>query len=69
MTPVHLNRTLQWLRKERYIRTHSKTMSIENWPAMLHLAGFTSSYLHPEGPRNTPVAASSRSAPGNYPAL
>lgn len=35
MTAVHLNRTLQWLRGERYIRTHSKTVSIENWPEML----------------------------------
>jgi len=51
ITSVHLNRTLQWLRGKRYIRTHSRTLSIENWPEMLQLAGFTSAYLHPEGPR------------------
>jgi CRP-like cAMP-binding protein len=51
ITSVHLNRTLQWLRGERYIRTHSKTVSIENWAGMTELAGFTSAYLHPEGPR------------------
>jgi CRP-like cAMP-binding protein len=51
ITPVHLNRTLQWLRANRYIRTHSRTVSIEKWPEMLELAGFTSAYLHPEGPR------------------
>jgi len=41
MTAVHLNRTLQWLRKERFIRTESRMMTIENWPAMTRLAGFT----------------------------
>lgn len=52
MTAVHLNRTLQWLRKEGYIRTHAGIMSIENWPEMIKLAGFTPNYLHPEGPRD-----------------
>jgi CRP-like cAMP-binding protein len=55
ITSVHLNRTLQWLRRERYIRTHSKTISIENWEEMVQLAGFTSAYLHPEGPRPLPA--------------
>jgi len=54
MTAVHLNRTLQWLRGERYIRTHARTMTIENWPEMIALAGFDSVYLHPEGPRHPP---------------
>ncbi|HET6523168.1 MAG TPA: Crp/Fnr family transcriptional regulator [Sphingopyxis sp.] len=51
ITPVHLNRTLQWLRGERLIRTHMRTVTIENWPEMIRLAGFSSAYLHPEGPR------------------
>jgi CRP-like cAMP-binding protein len=51
MTAVHLNRTLQWLRSERYIRTLSRTVDIENWAGLVSLAGFDSSYLHPEGPR------------------
>jgi len=51
MTSVHLNRTLQWMKGERYIRTHAKTMEIENLPAMMELAGFDPMYLHPEGPR------------------
>jgi len=51
MTSVHLNRTLQWLRGKRYIRTLSRTITIENWPDMIELAGFSSDYLHPEGPR------------------
>jgi CRP-like cAMP-binding protein len=56
ITAVHLNRTLQWLRKERFIRTLSKTISIENWGEMIRLAGFTSAYLHPEGPRELPLS-------------
>lgn len=51
MTPVHLNRTLQWLRGEHLIRTHSRSVMIENWPAMVSLSGFDPIYLHPEGPR------------------
>lgn len=51
ITAVHLNRTLQWMRGERFIRTHSRSITIENWPGMIALAGFDSVYLHPEGPR------------------
>jgi CRP-like cAMP-binding protein len=51
ITAVHLNRTLQWLRKHRLIRTHSRSITIENWPEMVSLAGFEAVYLHPEGPR------------------
>lgn len=53
ITSVHLNRTLQWLRGARYIRTHSRQVSIENRQAMVMLAGFDPAYLHPEGPRTT----------------
>lgn len=52
ITAVHLNRTLQWLRGQRYIRTHSRSVMIENWPEMIELAGFDPVYLHPEGPRD-----------------
>lgn len=51
ITSVHLNRTLQWMRAERLIRTHSRSITIENWAEMVALAGFDSTYLHPEGPR------------------
>ena len=51
MTPVHVNRTLQWLRGEHLIRTHGKSVTIENWQGMCALAGFDTTYLHPEGPR------------------
>jgi CRP-like cAMP-binding protein len=55
MTAVHLNRTLQWMRGERYIRTHRQTMTIEDWDEMRQLAGFSRDYLHAEGPRQ-PIA-------------
>jgi CRP-like cAMP-binding protein len=51
ITAVHLNRTLQWMRGQRFIRTHSRSVTIENWPGMVALAGFDPVYLHPEGPR------------------
>ena len=51
MTPVHVNRTLQWLRSEGLIRTDGRALRIENWNAMRALAGFDTTYLHPEGPR------------------
>lgn len=51
MTAVHVNRTLQWLRGERLIRTDGRNLTIENWDAMKALAGFDATYLHMEGPR------------------
>ena len=51
ITPVHMNRTMQWLRGERLIRTHMRTITIQDMPAMTELAGFDPTYLHPEGPR------------------
>ena len=54
VTAVHLNRTMQALRRERMIRTVSQTVTIENRPAMEALAGFDATYLHPEGPRSLP---------------
>lgn len=51
MTAVHINRTLQWLRGERLIRTDGRNLTIENWEAMRALAGFDTTYLHLEGPR------------------
>lgn len=53
MTSVHLNRVIQSLRRERLIRTHSRSITIENRPALTALAGFDPSYLHPEGPRQS----------------
>ncbi len=51
ISPVHLNRTLQWLRAERLIRSISRTMIIEDPVRLTEIAGFQPNYLHPEGPR------------------
>jgi CRP-like cAMP-binding protein len=51
LSAVHMNRSLQTLRGERLIRTFQRTVTIENMEAMVHLAEFDPSYMHPEGPR------------------
>jgi len=51
LSPVHINRSLQWLRSQRLIRTFSKTVIIEDMEALVAMADFRSAYLHPEGPR------------------
>ncbi len=51
ISPVHLNRTLQWLRAERLIRSISRTVIIEDPARLTEIAGFQPNYLHPEGPR------------------
>lgn len=53
MTSIHLNRVLQSLRRDRLIRTHGRTITIENRTALTALAGFDPRYLHPEGMRQT----------------
>jgi CRP-like cAMP-binding protein len=53
MTSVHLNRILQSMRRERLIRTHARSITIENKAALVALAGFDPGYLHPEGPRRS----------------
>jgi CRP-like cAMP-binding protein len=61
MTPVHLNRVLQWMRRECLIRTHGRAITIENRVELQTLAGFDRGYLHPEGPR---IAAIRRQTDG-----
>ena len=51
MSPVHLNRSLQWLRINHYIRTHGRSLTILDKPRMDAFAGFHDTYLYPEGPR------------------
>lgn len=51
ISPVHLNRTLQWLRSERMIRTISRTVVIDDLERLIAVAGFSANYLHPEGRR------------------
>lgn len=51
ISPVHLNRTLQWLRAARLIHTHSRTIILQDREGLVRLSGFSPEYLHPEGPR------------------
>lgn len=53
MTAIHLNRVLQSLRRDRLIRTHARSITIENRAALTALAGFDPRYLHPEGMRES----------------
>lgn len=51
LSPVHTNRTLQAMREAGLIRTHSRTVIIEDREGMVEQAEFDDRYLHPEGPR------------------
>jgi CRP-like cAMP-binding protein len=51
MSPVHVNRSLQWLRANRLIRTQGKVVTITDKPRLTQIADFQATYLHPEGPR------------------
>ena len=51
LSPVHVNRSLQWLRSQGFIRTFGKTIVIEDRDALVRESDFRSTYLHPEGPR------------------
>lgn len=52
LSPVHINRSLQWLRAQGLIRTFGRTVVIEDKQALIREADFRSTYLHPEGPRD-----------------
>lgn len=45
LTAVHVNRTLQMLRSEGFIRTQSRTIFIDNWARLSDLAEFDPAYL------------------------
>jgi CRP-like cAMP-binding protein len=51
LTPVHVNRSMQWLRGQGYVRNFGKRMIIRNWEGLSAFAAFRPLYLHPEGPR------------------
>ncbi len=46
MSVVHLNRTLQILRKAKLIAVDQVTLTVLNWDGLSELAGFRSDYLH-----------------------
>jgi CRP-like cAMP-binding protein len=46
MTPVHVNRMVQDLRRDRLIEWSGRTLTILNLPALCEVAQFTPGYLH-----------------------
>lgn len=48
LTSVHVNRSLRVLREEGLILLRDRVMTIPDWDAMSHRAGFDRSYLHLE---------------------
>lgn len=54
LTPVHVNRSLKWLREQGLIRTSKRRMIIPDWDMLADFCAFRPLYLHPEGPRALP---------------
>lgn len=46
LTPVHVNRTLQWLRNEGLIELGGGSLTVRNWRDLKRAAGFDATYLH-----------------------
>lgn len=50
MTAVHVNRSLQRLRRDKLISTQRGKLTILNFDRLAEVAGFDESYLHTDGP-------------------
>ena len=50
MTTVHINRTLQRLRKDKLIATRRGRLTILDFERLSEIAGFNEAYLHTDGP-------------------
>ena len=46
LTPVHVNRTLQWLRGEHLIEFSNGMLLVRSWRELKQAAGFDPAYLH-----------------------
>ena len=46
LTPVHVNRTLQWLRGEGLVEFGGGILRVRNWRELKRAAGFDVTYLH-----------------------
>ncbi|MEJ7935600.1 Crp/Fnr family transcriptional regulator [Sphingobium sp. AN558] len=57
LTPVHVNRCIQWLRSSGYIENAGRRMVIPDWGALADFASFRPLYMHPEGPRALTVTS------------
>ncbi|HEX7819749.1 MAG TPA: Crp/Fnr family transcriptional regulator [Sphingobium sp.] len=61
LTPVHVNRCMQWLRTEGFLETCGRRIVIPDWGALADFASFRPLYMHPEGPRVLTAERSIRS--------
>ena len=52
LTPVHVNRTLQWLRSEGLVEFGGGSLTVLNWRELKRAAGFDATYLHQSMPAN-----------------
>ncbi len=50
MTTVHINRTLQRLRRDKLIETGQRRLKILDFAGLAAIAGFEETYLHTDGP-------------------
>jgi CRP-like cAMP-binding protein len=55
LTGVHVNRTLQGLRKDGLIDRNKRAITIEDWKALSRAGDFDSGYLHPEVAQGPPI--------------
>jgi CRP-like cAMP-binding protein len=49
LTSVHVNRTMQDLRRSGLITSDRRSITIDNWQALATAGGFDAGYLHQEG--------------------
>jgi CRP-like cAMP-binding protein len=54
LTSVHVNRMLQGLRREGFISTDKRSVTIENWAGLVRAGDFSTAYLHPESAEGQP---------------
>ena len=66
LTAVHVNRTMQMLRSEGFIRTESRNVFIDDWERLCELAEFDPAYLllNCGGPDQEDTVATTRTAAG-----
>ncbi|MDQ0840015.1 Crp/Fnr family transcriptional regulator [Sphingomonas faeni] len=48
LTPVHVNRMIQSLRRDGLISTDKRSVTIDNWAELAAAGDFSTAYLHPE---------------------
>ncbi|WP_024511291.1 Crp/Fnr family transcriptional regulator [Bradyrhizobium sp. ARR65] len=63
ISAVHANRIIQELRRKRLLHWQSKMITIVDWRALVHLAGFNPDYLHLREPKPSELELLKPAAP------